>query len=1184
MYISSGNQIPIIEIQSNATTIHALMDTGATYSLIDFKLAMKLKSDFQYLNTSQMVCADGSKVTPLGKLKLSLYIGEKQMKHEFYIMEKLVVSCIIGADFLRRYNIVIHLQEQIFWFGDETEKTYKINETFENKPRISLTIGKANGEYNERERKKLIRDLLIKYNKVARTDNKYGRTDWTYHVIESDGNPVQLPIIPYPVNKRQEINNQVEKLLENRMIEHSTSNYSSPVVLVKKKNNEWRMCVNYTKLNAQTKSNCSPMESVHSMIRQIPQGYLYSTIDLLSGYWQVMLAKESIEKTAFTTQDGHYHFLVMPFGLKNAPKTFQNLMRKVLHGYLGKFTRVFIDDIIVYSKTVEQHLEDLEKVFERLQEANIVMNVEKSHFFKKEVEYLGHIIGQHGIRKKPETMRAIQDFPVPISKKDILRFMGLCQWYHSFMKDLAVTAEPLYKLTKKDTQFQWEADQQKAFETLKQKLCEEVTLSAIDYSKPIILKTDASEIGVGGCLCNLIDGQERPIAWVSKLLKKSERNAHIYEKEAYAVIFCYHKFREFLDGQEFTIQVDNRAVQFIRHMRDRKPKIMRWAIEIGSWNAEIELKAGKHNVEADALSRSPVKPIKGELDLFNDTEEYKLAPIATVFGTAISAEKLVSEQAKDKDLLQIIEALKDADKASAPKSNEDDKMSTSKLKNYKIVNGILMKKILYDLKKDPNGEEGLINAIGDLYGSYNLTSVISSKALLEGIDCQNEENSDRSKESDQLYKDKGQKRIPKIKVQPEKKQERKFGHFYVPIIPKSLRGEIMKLFHDDPQAGHFAANATLKKIKDRAYWDKMNKEIREYCRDCAVCQFSKAYKQLPYGQMQQVSPPSHLFERIYVDILGPLVKSAKQNEYCLVVVCGLSRWLEVFPIRRAVAKKIADLLEDEIFCRFGVPKTIVTDAGSQFTSKLMTKFCKEWNIEQRFTAPYHHNPNMAERSIQTLKQMLQCYVHDKQNRWDENIQKYCLAIRTTINQTTGVTPAFLNLGREIPFAFDRELSKLEELDPATFAEEMKFLPHRLREVIQVVRENIIEAQRNHKKYFDSHRRDHNFSTGNIVVIKNHPQSKKSAQMMEKMTRRWRGPYRLGERKDPVTFEIITIPERKLIGVRHVSDIKLFIPREGKTEETLYSPECEKKVVDSNRQPRVNYRQMSNYNLRKRRKN
>ncbi|CAL8133199.1 unnamed protein product [Orchesella dallaii] len=1139
-------------------------------------------------------------------------------------MPKLPVPVFIGADFMKKFDIVLQLKLGKFWFGNDPDQCYPIEAKAENQGTLHFSIPNKSKVYSDDEAQEKVKKILRRYKTVARTDGTVGITNATYHVIEAEGPPVKSHVYRYSPIRRKIINQQVEAMLESGLCRPSTSPYAAPVVVATKKNGEARICFDYKKLNAQTKDNSSSMESAHSMLRTIPHGMIYSCLDLASGYWQVMLSEESIEKSAFVTQDGHYEMLVMPFGIKNAPKTFQNLMRKVLRGYLDDFCKVYLDDIIIWSRTMEEHLHHIELVMERLKAANLTINEKKCSFAKREVEYLGHIIGPDGIRKKPETTRAIRKFPIPANRRDLQSFLGLCNWYHAFIENFMELAEPLYKLTKKEIPFIWTEDQQQAFEKIKKKICEDVILASINYECPIIMKTDASSVGLGAVLCNTIDGVDRPIAFASKLLKKAERHYHIYEKEAFALIFGHRKFREFLEGQKFTIQIDNRALNYIRLMKEKKPKIQRWAQEISQWNADIILKPGKDNVEADVLSRHPVRALKTDPMITDDGEEHSYAPIAAMFEDTITKETLLEEQEKD----TFCEPLRRLLKTSEAKKVE--------ATGFKLIEDILMKRVKHKLMVDePEAEvHGWLNTVvGDDFDWRHTKQFIDhyesseneevDQSCMRGTDkaVNREAGSSRSQltqshlsaegttvketsgreafpnqtasrsteESKKIIskttmsnsrekKDKEEKtnrRRRKDEITPpstiaktrEITQARKVKEYYVPVIPKALQNVILRMFHDEPEAGHFGFKTTLRRLRIRCFWEGMQQEIREYCQSCEICQASKASRQLPFGLLQPIEPPSAVFERIFIDYLGPLPRSSKQNCYCLIVVDNLSKWVEVFPVRQAVATKTAELLENEIFLRYGVPRAIVSDNASQFASKTMATMCRKYGVEHRFTAPYHPNPNQAERTIQTIKQMFQAYTSEKHSEWDKDLKKFAFAINTAVNETTQVTPALLNLGREIPVGFDRAIQKITKFEHQESIDELKKLPEKLAAVIKAVRDNIKNAQEGHEKQQNKKRRDHKFQPGDLVMIKTHEQSNKAAKVIQKMIQRYRGPYKLGEQVNEVTFEILTVPKDECLGIRHVEELLKFRKRKGCE---IVSPECKivgKKKTVRRKKPR-----------------
>ncbi|CAL8133943.1 unnamed protein product, partial [Orchesella dallaii] len=593
---------------------------------------------------------------------------------------------------------------------------------------------------------------------------------------------------------------------------------------------------------------------------------------------------------------------------------------------------------------------------------------------------------------------------------------------------------------------------------------------------------------------------------------------------------------------------------------------------ISSWDADIELVKGSKNVEADALSRNPVTPLAGEETWFEESPEEVYAPIASLFETRISASTLIEEQRKDGLCTEITKKVEETDSKES--------------RGYRIIDGILKKKIRYKLipKKVENVDN--IKSMEDLPIAVAMTligqvaEVLGSKEVI------------RDKKEEGPRKDSSQKRARNGKTrtvhpstaertsEKEKKSEsnrikaggnriktftltqkaKTYGEYFVPVIPESLQAEIMYMFHDSTYAGHLSATATARKIKEKAYWNHMDKAIRDYCRECKICQETKSTNHLPYGLLQPVQPPSRIMEVLHVDILGPLPKSggSRQNEYLFVVVDTLSKWVELFPIRSATAKKLIDILEDEIFCRYGVPSLLVSDCGSQFISRLFEETLRRWGINHRFTAPYHHQANQSERVNRTIVQILRAYVADNHREWDVNIQKFAFALRTTVHETTKCTPALLQLGREIPTAFDRDVCKSSESNTEAFLESIRSLPEDLKNHIEWVKENIKNMQKTNKVYYDRRHIPHPFKTGDKVMVKNHSRSDKAAHKIQKLLRKWIGPFLLGEKADDNdnTFEILTIPEGKAVGRREVKDLKPFVQRKTVKRKLVVSPRVE----------------------------
>lgn len=444
------------------------------------------------------------------------------------------------------------------------------------------------------------KDIFIKH------PNDFGRTDVTTHPIDTkDEKPIKQHAYKTDFKKQEVIQKEINKMLEAGVIRRSTSPWTSPVVLIPKPDGSIRFCIDYRKLNKITRKDNQPLPRIDDLLDSFQKSKWFTSLDLAAGYWQVPMKPEDIEKTAFITHLGTYEFLVMPFGLCNAPATFQRMMNIIFEDLLFKFIKIYLDDCNIHSKTFEEHLQHLEEVFNRLRKAGLKLKPSKCHFCSPEIKFLGHIVGKDGIKADPSKVEKVKNFPIPTNLTELRGFIGLASYYRKFVPQFSHIAKPLTSLTKKDTPFIWSEKQNKAFEDLKDKLCSTPILQFPDLEKEFYLYTDASNYAMGAILAQKDeDNNEHAIAYASKGLNKHELNYTVTEKECLAIVWAIRHFEHYITGRHFTIVTDHYALKWL-YTQKPKGRLARWIMSIQEHDFEIIHKEGKKHRNADALSRIP---------------------------------------------------------------------------------------------------------------------------------------------------------------------------------------------------------------------------------------------------------------------------------------------------------------------------------------------------------------------------------------------------------------------------------------------------------------------------------------------------------------------------------------------------------------------------------------------------
>ena len=472
-----------------------------------------------------------------------------------------------------------------------------------------LTIG----EGLSRDQREELQQVLEEFADVLQDEP--GRTNLIEHRIEADGaRPVRQSPYRIPYSYREMVQEEMREMEEKGVIEKSTSEWASPMVLVGKQDGSMRVCVDFRCLNEVTPMDAYPMPRVDELIDKLGSARYVTTLDLSRGYWQVPVAEESRPLTAFVTPYGLYQFRVMPFGLNGAPATFQRLMDEVLRGLEG-FSAAYIDDVVIFSTTWEDHLKAVRSVLGRLRQAGLTAKPRKCQFGMKECTYLGHVVGGGVVKPHVSKLEAVASFPVPKTKKEVRTFLGLSGYYRKFIPGYAGIAIPLTDLTRKSapTTVCWTEECEKAFSQLKALLCSEPVLRSPDFSRDFVLQTDASERGVGAVLAQIDDqGEEHPVAYFSRKLLPREVNYSTVEKECLAVKLGVNAFRVYLLGRSFQVETDHRCREWLDRMKGDNARLTRWSLSLQPYDFTVRYRTGVSNTNADALSRAPVTSLPQE--------------------------------------------------------------------------------------------------------------------------------------------------------------------------------------------------------------------------------------------------------------------------------------------------------------------------------------------------------------------------------------------------------------------------------------------------------------------------------------------------------------------------------------------------------------------------------------------
>lgn len=609
---SIGRELrPIFNISILGFAGTALIDTAAKHCIAGHTLYTLLLRQGQPLSSSlrEVKLADGvTRTMDVLTTTLEVRLENIVITIPFLIFpDSTDNETLLGIDFITAAGVVIDFYKKVWYFSICDRVKYNL--CFEPTSRVvscasTDILREDEGTQLQPAERQALADVITRHARIFKAGG--GPTPYAEHCIDTGEHP-PIAVPPYRLNpsKKELMKVEIGKMLQDDIIEECESAWCSPALMVPKSNGGIRFCVDYRRLNAVTKADAYPMPRIDELLQSTKRDCFMSTLDLRSSYWQVKVREADRDKTAFVCPLGTYRFKRMPFGLRNAPATFQRLIDRLRScSSLQDVTLLaYLDDLLVISQGYQQHLQDLEAVFKRLTEFNLHVNREKCAFARENVKYLGHVITQNGVSTDPGKVSAVLEMKVPGNLKHLRTFLQTCSWFRKFIPNFSKVAEPLTRLTRKSQVWSWGSEQTQAFIELKNLLTTAPILVQADFTRPFILRTDASNYALGAVLLQGDGNQERPIEYASRLLSAAERNYSTTEREALAVVWAVERFRPYLDGQPVIIGSDHQPLRWLLSLKSPTGRLVRWALKLQSFDIQFEYTPGKANVVADTLSR-----------------------------------------------------------------------------------------------------------------------------------------------------------------------------------------------------------------------------------------------------------------------------------------------------------------------------------------------------------------------------------------------------------------------------------------------------------------------------------------------------------------------------------------------------------------------------------------------------
>lgn len=937
----------------------------------------------------------------------------------------------------------------------DTESTGGGEETWD--PPVDLELSNL-----DPEQEKVVRVLLREECSVfSKSDSDIGVVpDLQMDILLTDQTPVQSCYNSIPKALYQEVKDYLQDMIGKEWIKRSRSPYSSPIVCVRKKDGSLRLCIDYRKLNLKTIPNRQPIPRVNDALDSLTGSKWFSLLDQGKAYHQGFVGESSRPYTAFVTPWGQYEWTRIPFGLTGAPGTFQKFMNECLEGLRDDICLPYLDDVLVYSRSFNDHLDHLRTVLRRLREKGIKLKPSKCNIFQKQVRYLGHLVTEDGYTMDPKDKEAVLSMKekTPRNVGDVRKLMGFIGYYRRYIADFSRRAKPLYDLlqhNEKDTKhskgklkrggqvassnkINWTKNHQQVLEELIEFLVKPPVMVYPDHEKEFILHVDASQEGLGSILYQRQEtGKLGVVAFASRTLSPAEKNYHLHSAKLEFLAMKWaitERFRDYLYyTPSFKVYSDNNPLQYIFTCAKLDATRMRWVSQLADFNFKVYYKPGRNNQAADGLSRMP-------LDIERVMRDYSKEISPDMIKTTVnaisakdnaSATYLMGEAIQEEVIsVDTVEAIKFQDILQAQKDDRTISVVRNFIKNGKPPN-----------KRQRSNCSHEVKLLLREWGKLQLTR--------DGL-------------------------LKRTTVSPE-------GNRLQLVLPKVYHPLVLKHLHDD--MGHLGTDRVLTLARDRFYWPHMAIYIEEYITQRCQCIKDKRPVHQYRAPLQPIVTTFPL-ELVSIDFLH-LERAKGGYEYILVVMDHYTRFAQAYATKNKSSKTAANKIFNDFVLRFGFPQRLHHDQGREFENSLFHELQRYCGVGRCRTTPYHPEGNgQVERFNRTLLSMLRKLPNVQKSDWKNHLDKVVHAYNCTKSDATGFSPFYLVFGRHPRLPIDLMFGELQTHTTASHKEYVQKWTNRMQEAYTLASNNARKSAQKARKYHDARGTSASLNPGDRVLVQN----------------------------------------------------------------------------------------------------